>query len=59
MSKINIEEQIKELLPSWEFKNNFLLVFTCIYGRYIIVFILDHFPADVLLFSLHCPAVSD
>ena len=24
MSKINIEEQIKELLPSWEFKNNFL-----------------------------------
>jgi len=24
MSKINIEEQIKELPPSWEFKNNFL-----------------------------------
>jgi pterin-4a-carbinolamine dehydratase len=24
MSKIKIEEQIKELLPSWEFKNNFL-----------------------------------
>ncbi len=24
MSNINIEEQIKELLPSWEFKNNFL-----------------------------------